>query len=138
MTRSRMRAALVVIVGIALAIPPVYVLQEWPRLTREPMPAPEFELPELAAFDVIEFDEHHLRRHLLGHSEARVVERYGRPSQSFDGHYGMPDLTVQREYSDATSAVYERASGSLYLSYCKQDGKMVWFSAFWLPKGGVF
>jgi hypothetical protein len=74
----------------------------------------------------------------IGHSEESIVERFGAPTNRWNGHYGLPPLNSRRAYPDAVTFVYERPTGRWYLSFCQQRGKRVCFSATWLPEGAEF
>src|SRR5262245_29598167 len=74
----------------------------------------------------------------LGHTKESIIRRFGPPSVQFDGHYANPPFEYRWFFFDAVTLMYERPSGSLYLSFCYQKGQWVCFSADWLPTGAVF
>jgi hypothetical protein len=69
-----------------------------------------------------------------GHNKTRIVERFGLPTEQWEGHYGNPPASYKRQYAGAIALVYRRTSGSLYLFFCLQEGDWVCFSSDWLPK----
>ncbi|MBP3956122.1 hypothetical protein J8F10_12595 [Gemmata sp. G18] len=114
----------------------------WPYLTRSAVGPPKFPLPgtiegpaysEADAANWYEFD-----RCFVGHTEASITEHFGPPTEHWAGHYGMPPLSVQRLYPEAVTHIYQRPSGQMYLSYCREKEQWVCFSATWLAQGAVF
>ncbi len=72
-------------------------------------------------------DRFNLSDYFVGFTEVALVEKYGIPNGR--GHFAL---------IDAPAIVYTCPTGSLYLWFREQDGKMVCFSSMWLPEGGVF
>ncbi len=124
--------ALLATIGIALSI---HLVNSWQNTARKPVGVPVFELPEL---DVFDGEKKPVQGTLAGHAESKILERFGPPSDRWDGHFGCPPYDYSRQYPDAVTAVYIRPSGTLYLSFCQQEGRSVCFSSCWLPKGWAF
>jgi hypothetical protein len=131
--KGRRRTA-VILLSLACVVLVVYAVAGRPRLFRQAVGPPGADLPESA--EGLPYDE--VERRFVGHTEADVVERFGPPSKRWEGHFGMPPDWYRRKYPEAISAAYERPTGTLYLSFCKQDGGMVCFTAYWLRKGWAF
>jgi hypothetical protein len=130
--RRRNRFGLVVLAALGAAIA-IYLGAYWPMLTRDPVGPPREMLPSSVegGLEVIEGQ-------FLGHTETDIVERFGPPSHRWEGHYGAPAIEIPRTYPDAITATYLRASGILYLSFCREGGQLVCFSSHWMPEGAVF
>jgi hypothetical protein len=74
----------------------------------------------------------------VGHRKSNITERFGPPTHQCSGHYGAPPLAFQWKYVEAFTLVYERPTGTLYLSFCWERGDWVCFSSSWVPPGWVF
>ena len=105
----------------------------WPMLTREAIGPPKGALP-----DSIEGGNDPVSGQWVGHVETDVVERFGPPSHRWSGHYAAPPVEYKRRYPDAVTLTYIRPAGILYLSFCRENGRLVCFSSDWLPEGWVF
>ncbi|QEL13427.1 hypothetical protein [Limnoglobus roseus] len=134
MKLPRKRRTLVIILLCFFAVCLSQCLVGWPNLMPGRVKLPRKELP-----DSIESNtERHPSGHFNGHTEQSIVERFGQPSTQWAGQYGHPELKVRLIFPDAVTFVYETPKGSLYLSFCQQDGQRVCFSSDWLPTGGFF
>src|SRR5262245_36188325 len=128
--RRRIAVALAVLSCVALA---GYLVAVWPSLTRESVGPPRGELPQ-----VVEGGSQPFSGQFVGHPESSIMERFGPPTHRWEGHYGAPPVSYQRTYTDAITVTYERPTGTLYLSFCKEQGRLVCFSSDWMPTGWVF
>jgi hypothetical protein len=131
MTKRRWIAVvLIVLVGVGLTS---YLLTQWPYVTRGPVSPPKGELPQ-----VVEGGAEPTSGQFVGHPESSILQRFGPPTHQWQGHYGNPPVKYRRAYSDAITVVYERPTGILYLSFCKEGSRLVCFSSDWLPAGWAF
>jgi hypothetical protein len=108
-------------------------LSIWPYLSRAAIGPPHGELPQ--TLDCIERSTEEL---FVGHLESRIVQQFGLPTQRWEGHYGNPPVRYCRTYPDAITFTYERPTGTLFLSFCREGPKLVCFSSDWLPSGWAF
>jgi hypothetical protein len=110
-----------------------YLATVWPWLTRGRLgPAPG-ELPPS-----VEDGPEPSSGRFVGHPEASIVERFGPSTARWQGHYGNPPMSYRRTYPDAVTVTYVRPMGTLYLSFCKEQGLLICFSSDWMPTGWVF
>ena len=130
---SKRRRAAVVLAVLACVAMAGYLAAVWPSLTREPVGPPPSELPQ-----VVDGGSKPTSGQFVGHPEASIVERFGPPNHHWQGHYGAPPVSYQRTYPDAITATYERSTGTLYLSFCEERGRLVCFRSDWMPTGYVF
>ena len=110
-----------------------WVTYVWPSLMREPVGPPRGELPQ-----AVEGGSEPTSGQFLGHPESDIVERFGLPTHRWEGHYGAPPISYQRKYPNVITVTYERPTGTLYLSFCKEQGRLVCFRSAWMPAGWVF
>lgn len=110
-----------------------YLIIVWPSLTREPVGPPRGELPQ-----AVEGWPEPTSGQFVGHPESSIVERFGPPTHRWQGRYGAPRVSYRRTYPDAITATYKRPTGILYLSFCKEQGRLLCFSSDWLPEGWEF
>jgi hypothetical protein len=114
----------------------------WPWIVRAPVgparqPLPyTIEGPISSESDPLSWVEFGQR--FIGHTEASIIERFGPPTDTWKGHYGLPRMRERQAYPEAVTHVYQRPSGRMYLSYCREKGKSVCFSATWLSEGSMF
>lgn len=127
-TRNRAAWLLLAVFGVGC-----YVVVVWPSFVREPVGPPKTKLPE-----TLEGGMNLVSEQFVGHTEADIAKRFGPPSHSWHGHYGLPDIEFQRKYPEAITSTYNRESGTLYLSFCKEGGRSVCFCSDWMPAGWVF
>jgi hypothetical protein len=85
-----------VLVGVALAGYLVYV---WPYLTRDSVGRPHDELPQ-----AVEGGLRPTTGQFVGYAESSIVERFGLPSQRWQGHYGAP---LARRINGSVAAMWE-------------------------------
>jgi hypothetical protein len=128
--RKRTAVALAVLACVTLA---GYLVVVWPSLMREPVDRPQGGLPQAVAGGL-----ESTSGQFIGHTEASIVERFGPPTHRWRGHYGAPPASYQRTYPDAITVTYEGQTGTLYLSFCKEQRRFVCFSSDWLPAGWAF
>jgi hypothetical protein len=100
---------------------------------REPIGLADGELPK-----TIEGGQKPVAGSFIGHSKSKITERFGPPSHQSKGHYGNPPAEYRRKYAEAVTFFYDTPTGTLYLSFCLEEGDWVCFSSHWLPKGVVF
>jgi hypothetical protein len=108
----------------------------WPWLTRPPIGPPKHALPDGVQGPIGERPPNFEDR-FLGHGQDAIVARFGPPTHHFEGHYGCPPVSYKLEYPGAHTNVYAGPAGSLYLSFCRERGRWVCFSATWLEIGSV-
>jgi hypothetical protein len=130
MSKRRTAIGLALLAGVALA---GYLVAVWPSLTRKPVGPPQGELPQ-----AVEGGLEPSSGQFVGHPEASIEEQFGPPTHRWQGHYGNPPVSYRMMYPDAITATYERATGTLYLSFCKEQGRLVCFSSDWVPTGWMF
>ena len=128
----RISIALFVVFALLLT---VSLLYWWPSLTREPIGPPRHPLPDTVDCPQGASPWREFELRFVGHAEESIIDRFGPPAQRWKGHYGAPPVNYQRSYPGAFSMTYERPSGTLYLSFCVENGQVVCFGATWLPKG---
>ena len=126
-TRKRL---LYVITPIILVIAYCSISPYWPMLTRDPIPAPVFELP--TTLEGIERDQ---PDRFAGHPEAAILEKYGPPSFRFEGVHGNPSYEYRLRYRDAVTIAYELPGGILYLTICWQKGQRICLRSDSMPEG---
>jgi hypothetical protein len=128
-------------VGCVLATSCV-LLFAWPSFTRQPVGPARATLPETVEGPAPSESDpdvwYEFGRSFVGYTKADITERFGPPTDTWRGHYGRPRLSKVRTYPEAVTLVYQRASGSLYLSFCCEKGRWVCFSAQWMTKDSVF
>ena len=117
----------------------------WPYFARPPVGPPEFALPDVndwpkalgARDDRMERDmlEKQFTERFIGHTQDRIVERFGQPEFRFEGRDAVSE-GVYRRCPEAVRVVYSQPSGWLELYYCKENND-VWlcFGATWNPEG---
>lgn len=118
---------------MAFVVGLLFVMAMWPIWTRESVGPPGGELPHM-----VEGGQEPIAGQFVGYSESSIVEQFGPPSTRWKGHYGAPPLVYRWKYPDAVTATYIRPSGTLYLSYCRERGRVVCFRSDWMPAGAVF
>lgn len=128
--RKRIAFVFAAIAVVALAC---YLVTVWPYLTRERVGPPIGDLPQ-----AVEGGTEPTSGQFVGHPEPSIVARFGRPTHRWRGHYGNPPTNYCRVYPDAFTLTYARPTGTLYLSFCEEQGRFVCFSSDWLPTGVVF
>jgi hypothetical protein len=101
--------------------------------SREPVGPPNGDLP-----NAIEGGPEPAFGQFVGHSESSIVVRFGPPSNRWKGHYAAPPISYRLKYPDAITATFVRPSGVLYLSFCREEGRLVCFSSAWMPEGWAF
>ena len=99
---------------------------------RSPVGPPVGEMP--ATID----EAPHAASRYIGHIKDRVIERYGPATRQWEGHYGNPPLSYRTRFDPTITLVYDRPTGSLYLSFATEHEEWVCFSAHWLAKGATF
>jgi hypothetical protein len=127
--RSRIAVILAILACVALAW---YFVAVLPILMREPVGQPRGALPQ-----AVEGGSEPTSGQFVGHHETSIVERFGPPSWRWEGHYGAPAESYERIYPDAITMTYERKTGTLFLSFCKERGRLVCFRSDWFPVGWV-
>jgi hypothetical protein len=105
--RRRTAAILAALTTVAL------VMGICPWLARNEIGPPQAELPQ-----TLEGGSELVSGQFIGHTEASIVERFGQPTHTWRGHYGNPPLSYRLKYLDAITTTYNRATGTLYLSFC--------------------
>jgi hypothetical protein len=81
-------------------------------------------------FDPLDAGTEPVSGQYVGQTRDAIERRFGAPSRVRAGHYYMKDPS-------AVTLLYERLSGTLYLSFQEVDGEWVCFSSDWVPKGRV-
>lgn len=71
----------------------------------------------------------------VGLTEEEIVNRLGRPSVEWNGHFGSPNWNWANQFKQPRTLCYRRLSGTLYISVCDKDGKRVCFTSSWLSRG---
>ena len=74
----------------------------------------------------------------VGYSRDRIIQELGKPSQEFDGHYGLVSAVYATKFSPATTLVYDISGGTLYISIRPQLGVQTCFVSTWVPTGTQF
>jgi hypothetical protein len=72
-----------------------------------------------------------------GLTKESIVERYGPPAREWEGPYGLPPPEYIKQHSPMITIVYERWTGTLYLSLDKKRGEWICFRSDWVPVGCV-
>jgi hypothetical protein len=129
---KRMWVAVVLAVRVCGALTG-YLATVWPALTCEPVGPPRGELPQ-----ALEGESVPISGQLVGQLRSSILARFGPPTHRWKGHYGNPPLSYRWAYAGAITITYERPTGTLSLSFCKEASRLVCFSSDWLPAGGVF
>jgi hypothetical protein len=130
---SKWRWTAVVLAVLVCVASAGYLATVWPSLIREPVGPPQCELPQ-----VVEGGSEPISGQLVGQPESSIVEQFGPPTRRSEGHYGNPPVSYRRAYRDAITVTYVRPTGTLYLSFCTEQDRLVCFSSDWLPTGVVF
>jgi hypothetical protein len=132
-TMSKSRWVVVVLAMLVGCVLTGYLATLWPWLTRGPIGPPRGELPR-----ALEGGSEPISGQLVGQPQSSILGRFGPPTHRWEGHYGNPPVSYTRTYPDAVTVAYERPTGTLYLSFCKEEGRLVCFSSDWMPTGCVF
>ena len=149
--RRRIAGCLLALGSMGLAL---WLVFSWPWLMREPVGPPQRELPPEIECDCAKIFERkepdtgidwkkydQLKEQVLalvGHTEADIVARYGPPSYQWKGHYGLPNVEFTSKYPDEVTAVYNRGTCTLYVSFCRSHGRLVCHWANMVPEGTRF
>jgi hypothetical protein len=73
----------------------------------------------------------------VGWTEKQIKDRFGEPSHQWSGFYGKPPATYTLLHPSAVSMVYERFTGTLYVSVEPVNGEWVCFECTWAPNGCI-
>lgn len=107
------------------------VILFWPMLTREPLKV----LRPGGLPPSVDVGSTSSNMHLVGYTETQILTQYGPPTESWDGHYHRPHWRWWRKYPDEISCSYIRPTGTLFISYIRQDGILTCSCSIWLPTG---
>ena len=88
-------------------------------------------------FDPLDRGKEPVSGQYLGKSKTFIIQKYGSPSKEWAGHYGKPPTDYIEEHSPSTTLLYERFTGTLYISFERKDDDWVCYSSYWLPNGWI-
>jgi hypothetical protein len=86
-------------------------------------------------FDPMERGRRVVASDYVGRTKASVTEEYGPPTREWNGCYGKPPPNYLKLHGQAVTLIYERFTGTLYLSFDPVDDEWVCFSSHWVPNG---
>jgi hypothetical protein len=89
-------------------------------------------------FDPLDRGKEVVAGEYLGKTKASIIQRYGPPSKEWAGHYGSPPTDYMEQHSPSVSLLYQRLTGTLYISLEKKDDDWICYSSHWMPNGAEF
>jgi len=89
-------------------------------------------------FDPLDSGRNPVEGEYLHQTRDSIRERFGPPSDEWQGYYGYPPLSYTNLHNPSITMTYIRSAGILYLSFEQVDGEWVCYSSHWMPTGVVF
>jgi hypothetical protein len=71
-------------------------------------------------------------------NERQIIEKLGRPTSRFNGHYGLAPKSWADAHPNCETLTYQKPNGTLYVTVEPKGGERVGLCSQWLPAGGAF